>query len=80
MKKRLVFVLFFVFSMQLYSQEEIVMESLVNKICKDCIKVYDSCTGTFMEINLSEDEYLNCREPEKVKLDTLANTPTIHMP
>ncbi|DAB32903.1 MAG TPA: hypothetical protein CFH79_01410 [Sulfurospirillum sp. UBA11407] len=77
MKKKILFVGILIFGVSLFAKEEVKMESVLNQICEHCIKVYDSCSGEFVEIRLSEDEYLYCREPEKVSVDTLIEKPKV---
>lgn len=77
MKVKLSLLMFFLLLTSLVAAEKVVMEDVLNRVDKDAIYMYDYCTGTYMKVKLNQDEAIECRDAQKVDLETLSKSPKV---
>ena len=77
MKGKIVLLVLFLPLLYLFAGEKVLMDQVVNRVEKNAIYIYDYCTGEYMKIELNQEEEIECRDVQQVKLEDLKGEPKV---
>ena len=77
MKGKIILLVLFLPLLYLFAGEKVLMDQVVNRVEKNAIYIYDYCTGEYMKIELNQEEEIECRDVQQVKLEDLKGEPKV---